>query len=183
MGPRPLIQVKGTGSPGPEGPTPHGQVGRLHPHPSQKAAGRLVGRQAGAQRVSSCDHKPGIFLATRVGRGRPDRLLRLEREGDSSAQRNSCRGPLAHSQTRQTREQEGSSQCHPLIVQEGECKGTQSGRTHMGSELGCSNTNTWSLGSLGAADKTRSQVQGSGSAPGWPSSRRGLQLVDSTVPR
>ena len=88
---------------------PHGRVDRRHPFPSQPAAGRPVGRRAGVQRAGSCDHKPGIFLATRFGKGQPDCLLRLQREGVSSAQRNSCLVPLVYSQTRQTLEQEGVS--------------------------------------------------------------------------
>ena len=55
---------------------PHGRVDRRHPFPSQPAAGRPVGRRAGVQRAGSCDHKPGIFLATGFGKGQPDCLLK-----------------------------------------------------------------------------------------------------------
>lgn len=57
----------------------------IHP---QEAAGQAggVARRVGAQRIDSCDHRPGIFLATRVGKERSDCLLRLER-GVSSAQK------------------------------------------------------------------------------------------------
>lgn len=37
----------------------HEKVGRPHP-------------QVGAQGVTRCDHRPGIILATRLGKGRPD---------------------------------------------------------------------------------------------------------------
>ena len=89
---------------------PHGRVDRRDPFPSQPAAGKPVGRQAGVQRAGSCDHKPGNFLATRFGKGQPDCLLRLQREGVSAAQRNSCLVPLVYSQTL---EQEGVSRGQP----------------------------------------------------------------------
>lgn len=45
----------------------------IHP---QEAAGQSggVARRVGVQRIDSCDHRSGIFLATRIGKRRPDCL-------------------------------------------------------------------------------------------------------------
>lgn len=78
---------------GPRGEEPHGRVSRPYPHPSQQTAEQVSGEGAGARRAHSWDHSPGIFPATRVGKGRLDCLLRLKRQGVPSAGRNSCPSP------------------------------------------------------------------------------------------
>lgn len=116
----------------------------IHPQEAAGQAGGVV-RRVGAQRIDSCDHRPGIFLATRVGKGRSDCLLRLER-GVSSAHRNSC--------TRQILEQERSA--NRMILQWWKY------HTKLGDVNG---TRIWVLShqhlvpqSLGEAHETQSQV-------------------------
>lgn len=74
MVPRPLWSQtshsrEGLGRLGTEGEEPQGRVSRPHPLPSQRRAEQASGEGAGAQRANSCDHRAGIFLATRLAKG------------------------------------------------------------------------------------------------------------------
>lgn len=68
LGSRTSHSEEGNGEAGPRASGATWAGGQAMPHPSQEAVGRPVGRWAGSQRADNCDHRPGILLATRVGK-------------------------------------------------------------------------------------------------------------------
>ena len=85
-----------------------GWTGGIPSHPSQQQAGLWGGEQESRGRAAVTTSQAS-FWPQGLAKGNQTAFSRLQREGISSAQRNSGLEPLVYSQTRQTLEQEGVS--------------------------------------------------------------------------